>query len=205
MVRHARGWFACFVFTVTIICACAGTRLTDTWVDASRRGKPVSDILVIAIADKENSRESFERAFVKHLQAAGVEAVSSLQAIAMPADLELEKDVILKAVGKYGNDAVLITHLTGIEEKEVFTRTGRVYGGYYDYYGYVYDYVHDTGFYSGVKTVRLETNLYDVETEKLLWSGQSETKDLKSIRQLIDEVIALVVKDLQKNRLLPSP
>jgi hypothetical protein len=45
--------------------------------------------------------------------------------------------------------------------------------------------------------VRLVTNLYDVKTEKLIWSGQSETLD-------IDDMIKVVIKDLQKNNLLPQ-
>jgi hypothetical protein len=194
--------------TLAVLCgllafACAGTRMAQTWVDESRRGKPVSDVLVIVIADKAERRQAFEQKFVRQLQAAGVEAVSSVEAIAMPRDLKLEKDVILNAVNQYGNDAVIISHLAGLDRKEVFTRTGPTYGGYYGYYGYMFDTVRAPGFYSEVTDVRLETTLYDVQTENLLWSGQSESKDVRSITALIDEVIALVVSDLQKNRLLP--
>lgn len=71
-------------------------------------------------------------------------------------------------------------------------------------YGYTFDTVHDPGFYSEIATVRLETNLYDVKTEKLLWSGQSQSEDVQSISKLIDDVIALVIKELQKNKLLPA-
>ena len=110
----------------------------------------------------------------------------------------------LQAVDKYGNDAVIISHLAGLDKKEVFTRTGPIYGGYYSYYGYAFEAVQDPGFYSEVATVRLETNLYDVKTEQLLWSGQSQSEDVQSINKLIDEVIALVIKDLQKNKLLPQ-
>jgi len=44
--------FYAVVFGALII-ACAGTRLTHTWVDEARRGKPVSDILVIGVTYKE--------------------------------------------------------------------------------------------------------------------------------------------------------
>jgi len=204
MSQRAVQWFVCTVFSGVLILACAGTRLTQTKVDETRRGKPVSDILVIVIADKKETRESFERKFVDQLKAVGVEAVSSAEAIPMPADLKLEKDAILKVVEEYGNDAVIITHLAGIEKEETFTRTGGSFIGYYGHYGGVYDVVHDPGYYSGYTSVRLETNLYDVKTEKLLWSGQSETKEVKTINKLIDDVLALVIKDLQKNKLLPS-
>ena len=197
-------WFGWAVFCSVLAVSCAGTRMSQTWVDEARRGKPVSDVLVIVIADKTKNREAFEHKFVQQLKAAGVEAVSSADVIPMPRDLKLEKNVILQAVDKYGNDAVIISHLTGLDKKEVFTRTGPIYGGYYNYYGYTFEAVQDPGFYSEIATVRLETNLYDVKTEQLLWSGQSQSEDVQSINKLIDEVIALVIKDLQKNKLLPT-
>ncbi|MGA9476894.1 MAG: hypothetical protein WBV21_03895 [Desulfobacterales bacterium] len=204
MRRSLIQWFICAGFSSILTVSCAGTRMSQTWVDETWRGKPVSDVLVIVVADKAKNREAFEHKFVQQLKAAGVEAVSSADVIPMPRDLKLEKDVILQAVAKYGNDAVILSHLTGLDKKEVFTRTGPIYGGYYNYYGYTFDTVHDRGFYSEIATVRLETNLYDVKTEKLLWSGQSQSEDVQSINKLIDEVIALVIKDLQKNKLLPT-
>ena len=193
----------CAVFSAVLILGCGGTRLIKTNVDETHRGTPVTDVLVIVIADKKETRELFEGKFVAQLKAAGVEAVSSAAAIPMPKDLKLEKEDILKVIEANGNDAVIVTHLTGLDKSESFNRTGRHYGGYYSYNGYVYDSVHDTGFYSGHVDVRLQTNLYDVKTEKLLWSGESETKDAKSAIKLIDDLLALVIKELQKNELLP--
>lgn len=204
MKRHQfKGWaivLCCSILTIS----CAGTRLSQTWVDEARRGEPVADVLVIVIADNQKNREAFEKKFVRQLQAAGVEAVASGEAIPMPRDLKLEKDVIRQAVEKFGNDAVIISHLAGLEKEEVFTRTGPVYGGYYNYYGYVFDRVRDRGFSGEVATVRLETNLYDVNTERLLWSGQSISENVTSLDTVVDEVIALVIKDLQKQKLLPE-
>jgi len=48
----------------------------------------------------------------------------------------------------------------------------------------------------------LETNLYDVKTEKLIWSGQSKTWSKDSKYQIINDVIKVVVDDLQKNKLI---
>jgi len=199
-------WFVyAMVFGVLLI-ACAGTKLTHIQVDESHQGKPVSNIMVIGVTykEKEEVRRSFEDRFVSQLRAAGVEAISSGDAISIPADLMLEKDEILKAVNKFNNDAVIITHVVGKEEKEVFTHTARSYRGYHGYYGRAYGYTHSPG-YSSTKTFyRLATNLYDVKTEKLIWSGKSETLNPDSTMQMIDDVIKVVIKDLQKNNLLPQ-
>ena len=197
-------WFLYAVFSGVLIIGCAGTKLTHTWVDEARRGKPVSDILVIGVTykEKEAVRRSFEDKFVTQLRKVGIEAIASGDAISIPTDLKLEKDEILNAVNKYNNDAVIITYLVGKEEKEAYTPPARGHGGYYGYYGRAYGYAHHPGYTRTHTLVRLATNLYDVKTEKLIWSGKSETLSPDSTRQMIDDVIKLLIKDMQKNGLL---
>ena len=60
-------WILYVVFSGVFIIACAGTKLTHTWVDENYRGKPVSDILVIGVTHKKDNRQSFEDKFVAQL------------------------------------------------------------------------------------------------------------------------------------------
>jgi hypothetical protein len=204
MKRRTRKAFVCGIFAGVFLVACAGTRLTTTRVDEAHQGKPVSNILVIMVSHKDEIRRSFENRFVAQLKATGIQAVSSANAIPIPADQELEKDVILTTVNKLGNDAVIITYLLAVEDKEIYTPPGGGRAGYYSHYDYVYRFSHDPGYFNTRTTVRVKTNLYDVKTEKLIWSGQAETVNPESKRQVIDEVIQTVIKDLQKNKLLPT-
>lgn len=197
-------WFGYLFSFVFLIISCAGTELTNTQVNEAYSGKPVSDILVIAITGNEDSRRSFERQFVAQLKSVGVEAISSEEAIPIPADLEMKKETILNAVKQFENDAVIITHLIDKAEKEAFTRGGQAHGGYYGFYHsrYTYSYARDPGYSSTSKTLRLETNLYDVKTEKLIWSGQSKTLSKDSKYQIMNDVIKVVINDLQNNKLI---
>ena len=195
-------WFGYLFSFVFLIISCAGTELTHKQVNEVYKGKPVSNILVIAITGNEANRRSFEQKFVARLKSAGVEAISSEDAMPMPANLKLKKETILNAVNQFENDAVIITHLIDKEEKEVYTRGGRADRGYYGFYHSRYSYAHSPGYSSTSKTLRLETNLYDVKTEKLIWSGQSKTWSKDSKYQIINDVIKVVINDLQKNKLL---
>jgi hypothetical protein len=202
MKQSSAKWFVYLFSFVFLIISCAGTELTHKQVNEAYKGKPVSNILVIGITGNEDSRRSFERKFVAQLKSAGVEAVSSEDAIPMPPDLKLTKKMILNAVNQFKNDAVIITHLIDKKEKEVVTRGGQAYTGYYGFYHSGFSYSHDPSYSSTSKTVRLETNLYDVKTEKLIWSGQSKTWSKDSKYQIINDVIKVVVDDLQKNKLI---
>jgi len=182
-----------------LVISCAGTELTQNQTDEAYTGNPVSDILVIAITGNEHNRRSFETKFVAQLKSVGVDAVSSEKAIPMPANLELKKEMILNAVNQYKNDAVIITHLIGKDEKDVYTRGGSAHRGFYGFYRSRYS---DPGYSSTTTTVRLETNLYDVKTEKLIWSGKSDTWSKDSKDKIINDVIKAVIKNLQKNKLI---
>ena len=194
--------FGYLIFFALLIMSCAGTELTQKQVYSAYKDEPVSDILVIAITGNEHDRRSFEKRFVAQLKRVGVHAISSVDAIPMPADLELKKEAILTAVGQYENDGVIITHLIGKEEKDVYTRGGSPHGGYYGFYRSRYSYAHDPDYSSTSTTVRLETNLYEVKTEKLIWSGKSKTWSQDTKDQIIKDVIKAVINELQTNKLI---
>ena len=200
MKQSSVKWFGYLFSFVFLIISCSGTELTHTQVDEAYKGKPVSDILVIAITGNEDSRRSYEQKFVAQLKSIGVEAISSEDAIPMPPNLKMEKETIVNAANQFENDAVIITHIIDKEDKESYTRGG--HGGYYGYYRYRHSWAHSTGYSSTSKTLRLETNLYDVKTEELIWSGQSKTWSKDSKYQIINDVIKVVINDMQNNKLI---
>jgi hypothetical protein len=117
----------------------------------------------------------------------------------MPADLELKKETILDAVHQNNNDAVIITHVIGKEEKDSYTRADIDRNRFFGFYRSRYRSAHSPGYASTSTTVRLETNLYDVKTEKLMWSGKSKTWSKDSKDQIINDVIKTVINDLQSS------
>ena len=192
-------WFGYLFSFAFLIISCAGTELTQEQVGDAYKGKPVSNILVIAITGNEHNRRSFEQKFVAQLKSIGVDAISSEEAMPMPPNLELKKETRLHTVNQYENDAVIITHLLGKEEKDVYTRGGPTHRGFYGFYHSRHS---SSGYSSTSTTVRLETNLYDVKTEKLIWSGKSKTLSKDAKDQIINDVIKAVINNLQKNKLI---
>jgi hypothetical protein len=194
-------WF-CYLFSIAFLivsCADTKTELTQKPVDDAFKGKPASDILVIAITGNEHNRRVFEKKFVSKLKSIGVDAVASEEAIPMPPDLKMKKETILDAVRQYENDAVIITSLIDKEQKDVYTRGDARYRGFYGFY---LRRSANPGYSSESSTVLLETRLYDVKTEKLIWSGQSKTWSRESKDQVINDVIHALIDNLQKNKLI---
>ena len=58
---------------------------------------------------------------------------------------------------------------------------GGYYGRFYGYYSYYNPVMYDPGYYATDKNYYIEMNLYDAQTEALVWSAQSETTNPSSI------------------------
>lgn len=203
-------FIAIAVFAFLLLLSCSTTQTTNTWVDQSYRGSPVSNVFVIAVTKDGNLRRSFENKFVQQLKATGVQAVSS--AAEMPLDQKAKKEAVLAIVEKLGADSVLVTHLVSMQEKEVSTpsatstrsRPDDYHGGtYYDAVAQAYGTSAGDQYNPTRVKVRLESKLYDVKTEKPIWSSQSKTIDPQSTMALFDSAIAAFIRNLKQNRLLP--
>ena len=203
--------FKCATLAISaslIFFSCTPTKITETWKDDGYRGAPFSDLFVIGVAKEEKTRRSFENKFVEKLKAAGIQAVASSSV--MESDQKIEKAAILAAIEKLDIDAVLVTRLVSLKEKEIRSPStsedgsrddyqGRYYGDYSSAYGYT----RQPEQYTTSVRVGLETKLYDAETEKLIWSATSKTANPKSKIKLFDSVIEALVRDLKRNKLLP--
>ncbi|MGD8211327.1 MAG: hypothetical protein PVH37_09800 [Desulfobacterales bacterium] len=188
-------WVGYLLSFASLIISCAGTEVTQKQVDDAYKGKPVSDILVIAVTGNEHNRRSYEKKFVAHLKSAGVDAIASEKVMPMPADLKLKTETIVDAVNQYENDAVIITQLIGKESKDIRTRGPATRMGFF-YYSL------DPGYSSTSTTVRLETNLYDAKTGKLIWSGNSKTLSNDETDQIMNEIIKTVINNLKMDKVI---
>ncbi len=193
------------VFVGVLFNGCASTKLTESRVDKSFKGKTVSNVLIIGVSSDESNRRLFEKTFVQQLNVVGVTAISSADVIPIPADQKMEKEMILQVVNKFKNDAVLVTHIAGMEKRKSYKPAVYSMGvSYYGSYGYYHAHRIKPSSVSSHTKLCLETELFDVESEKLMWSGQSQTWESDSVKKVIDGVIKVAVKEMQKNKLLPK-
>lgn len=189
------------------VVACSGSsaRMIQTHVDETYVGKPIKDVLVIAIIDDQQIRAILEKHFVDWFAVKGVDAVISADVLPMDLRKKLEREAIVAVVDKYKNDTILITHLVGIEESEVFSRDRPQYFfNYYGFYNYGLAYVTWPTVYGEKVKFSLETALYDVKTESPIWAGESQLNNPQTTGKAIGQVVEMVMKELEKNGLLPK-
>jgi len=188
------------------ISSCANTKISQSWVEPNHK-KAYNDILVIGIAESEQNRRAYESYFVEELQAMGVEGEASYKLIK---GSKIDREVVTRAIKGLEIDAVIVTHLVGVDEETIYRPSmdympmygGGYYGGLYSYYPHVNTYVQRPGYYTTHETYTLETNLYDVESEELIWSARSRTFAPESVDEVITDLTKLLIKDLSEKNLI---
>lgn len=120
----------CFLFS----CASSYFEMTTTHAENAASGRPIRKILVIVVVDDHEIRSVFENHFKKWLTSKDVEAITSTDVLPVHEGVKLERRAIVEVVDKYGDDSVLITHLVGFGESEVFSRDLPVHRSYYGFY-----------------------------------------------------------------------
>lgn len=187
--------------------ACAGSsiKMIPIHLEEARSAQPIKDVLVIVIIDDQEIRAIFEKHFVDWLNVKGVEAITSVEVLPIKKGVKLKKEAIVEVVDAYENDTILLTHLLGYEESEVFSRDRpQFFYNYYGFYNYAWGYVYWPTIYGEEVQFSLETRLYDVKTESLVWAGESQVKNPETTGQAIGQVVVAVMQELEKHALLPA-
>jgi hypothetical protein len=213
MVIRARLPWVKVVFAVgllSLISCGTSTMLVDTWKDPDAKTMAFTKIIAIAVVQDETNRRIVEDQICKNIKDVNVECVRSWTIL--PQDKVSNVDFAKGKIAEGGFDGAITMRLVGLDEKTRHVSTGYVasyattpyYNPFWGYYSYAWPMVYQTGSTDITQLVRVETNIYSVAQEKLLWSGISETTDPTSIRKMVDQIAAEVRAILRDEDLIKN-
>jgi hypothetical protein len=164
---------------------------TSTKVLGSYSSPDVTDtyskVMIVGLTSNVVARRNVEDQIAAALQKEGILATSSISVFA-PSYMQKEpaKDEVMNKIREDGFDGVLTIALLD-EQTETRYVPGTTsyapvsmygyYGSFGGYYSTMYPTFYDPGYYTTDKTYVVESNLYDSDSEKLIWSAQTETYD----------------------------
>jgi hypothetical protein len=184
-----------FIALVAGIVGCGGaeTKYEAMWgkrVDL--RG--VQSVVALYESHDGAQRRTVEDAMTRKLAERGVHAVPAYSVLDdnESADYKSAKETLAAK----GFDAVLEIRLISKENETSTAYYSNTWDGW-GYWGwggpYAYDYyVFDT------PVVRVETNLYSLHDDSLVWSGRTKTTDADTMREVVDQVTSVVASTLEK-------
>ena len=193
---------------IALLTACApSTKLVKTWSDPSLNGdtKPFKKVLVIAQLKDDSSRRIAEDKIVA--TSPNGNFIASYSYLKPGQD---DQKLVVDDLLKEGIEGIILMRLTDIEKTTDYVQGTSYYGGwgyghgYYGGYGWGYGggYYGTPGYYEQNKTYYVETNIFDVKSNKLLWSGTTSTLNPSKANDSLDEIIIAVKTELNNKGLI---
>jgi hypothetical protein len=196
---------------VIILQACVSSKITSTWKDQKVSFQKYNKIMVLGlIRDADRSlQERMENHMINDLKDLGYNAVSGLQEYGPKAFDNLTEEAALNKIKNSGVDAVITIVLLD-KEKERYYVPGRIYYSPYGYYynrfwgyrGTLYQRIDQPGYYVTDTKYFWESNLYDMGTQKLVYSAQTQSFDPKSSETLGHQYGLVLIKQMVKENVL---
>ncbi|NVJ87693.1 MAG: hypothetical protein HWE15_15430 [Algoriphagus sp.] len=197
---------------VGVLASCSpSVKILGAWTSPNKPAEGYSKIFVTALTDNVLARQTVEQDLDNLLLAEGIEANSSFDIL--PPGFRsngVDKDQVIAKIRENGNDAILTVALLDQTNETRYVpgtttyapmRYG-YYGRFWGYYNYYNPVMYDPGYYTTDKNYYLEANLYDANTEELIWSSQSEATNPSSIETFSKTFSKTVVDQLIKAGLI---
>ncbi len=192
-----------FVFFVQ---ACApSNKITYSWTNSNfKSGKPYKKIFLAALVNNPHVRTHLEEDMWSTAKARGFNTERSWDYFppSFSKPNPPSRELMMEKIKQLNCDLIFTLTLTDKKsETRYISSNSGFYGPFPGYglqfrgfYSYWYPYAYDPGYYVTDKTYFMEGNLFDVETETLIWSVQSSTINPGSIEKFSKELIETMVK-----------
>ncbi|WP_319500392.1 hypothetical protein [uncultured Draconibacterium sp.] len=209
-----------------LLASCASTKLINSWTDKENTPQQYKNIGVTALFPNSSNRYVTEHAIVDQLKEKGLNGMSTVDVFPMATQAinseeimkhseAVRKSVVTK-VKENNIDALMIVTLFDMtkEQRWVNDRNFSVggtgyygspfglHGSYYDYYAYSLGTVYNSGYYVDNISYYIECNLYDVESEQLIYRAQTKSTNIKSVEEEAKALAYIVAKQLVNKKVV---
>lgn len=207
-MRILRAARAAGVLALTLAAAgCATTTFKATWKapDVGPVSLTGQKVAAMVVSPNDGTRRTAEDVLAAELTARGAQGVPSYSLF--DGRNFKDEDVVRQAMQKAGIDGVVVVRAVGSEKEVTYTPgtwTARpmyrsFWGGYYRYgWGSVYE----PGYLRTDTVVTVETLVYSMNDDKLIWAGSSQTTNPARVDAFVKELAGKVADQMRKEGVL---
>ena len=189
---------------LSAIVAVQAASFKSTWKapDAGTESFAGKKVAAFVITKDDALRMSAEEALVRQLEALGVQGEASYRLA--PREVMQDKDKAKAWFEKIGVAGVIALRIVSADKVTTYTPstwTTGYYGSWWGYYGYTYSVAWSPGSVDTETVVTVETLIFSVPRDKLLWAAVSETSNPKSVDVFMKDLVTKSVKEMKKQGL----
>jgi hypothetical protein len=190
---------------VALMVGCSpSTQITKSWQAPGASiqvANATNKILVIGLVKDETSRRVVEDDLVKRI---GPSAVASYTFLTPDVIKTADSNMLDQKLKQDKFTHVLMMRLADVDKETSYvpgTTTG-FYGGYGRFYGYGAGFYSDPGYYTTDKNYIIETTVYSVDPDKLIWTGTTKTVNPTKLDNTVTAIADVVSDKMRKDGFL---
>jgi len=182
--------------------ACASTSMSSTWQDPTAEPISVAGKKAAAVVMSPNAgqRRAAETSVANEITQRGLQTIPSY--VLLPEGSARDTAQARRVLQEAGIEVVVIMRVTDEEQRTNYTPGTAYYGSTWGYWGHGWGVAYSPGYVTTDKIVSVETLIFSVTQNKLIWAGQSETTNPSNIDSFIQELVHVVGNEVRKSGLL---
>lgn len=194
-----------------IVAGCTTSKITTSWKAENTVPQKYNKILVLGLIREADRtiQEKMENHFVGDLKELGYNAISSMQEYGPKAFDKMDEEAALSKLKNSGVNAVITIVLLDKEKERKYIPGNMSYSPYSYYYNHFWGYrttlynrIYEPGYYVTDTKYFWESNLYDMSTQKLVYSVQTQSFDPANSESMGHEYGLMIVKNMVKQNVL---
>jgi len=198
-------WLAAPALGLILASCGTSTQMMERWQEPTYQPIQASKVVVIGIGENARRVSIFEDIMGQKFASRKIDVVKGTSILPRDSvDIETFKMIIHDT----GAQLVITARLVGIENETSYVPGTTSYvpaPSYYGMYGYYYSSyatMSTPGYYTSYKVYKVESNVYDVKQEKLVWSGESHTTDPQNAEDGIDSFGNTLIDELLRAKMI---
>ena len=190
------------------LAACGGaTRFSSTWVDpaAGPTDWDGQKVVAFVLSARDSIRLGAEETLARELTSRGAQGMAGHTIV--PKDVTEDQDKVRELLSSAGVVGAVVMRVVSQTQQissspGMVSYTGSYYPSFYGYWNYGWSAMYQPGQIQSDTIVSIETLLYSVVDDKLLWAGLSKTTNPENIPKFINQLVSAVGKEIKKTGLV---
>jgi hypothetical protein len=183
---------------------CTTTHFTSTWREPTAqpvtlRGQKVAAFMITPI---ESQRRAGEDILARELGAQGVQGIPGYQ-LTGPRPVR-DSETLRRQLDQAGVQGSVVMRVVDRRQEVNYVPSAPYYGTMYGYWDYGWGMAGRPGYLQTDTVVSVETLVYSIPQDKLLWGGVSETTNPVNLDSFIQEIVKEAGKKIRESGVIQS-
>ena len=204
--------FYYFLIFAAFLAACSPSQtVTSYWANKAANQSPYDTIYIMAMTQNKKMEPAVENSLADVLISKGHKVVMNSQVYppSFSAVKQLTREQLAETIAGTGSNGILTLAVLDTKTETNYNpgttyapMNYGYYGSYYGYYNHYYPVVYSPGYYTENKTYYIETNFFDVKTDELIWSIQSQAYNPANFDSMFEEYTRVILNKLREEGMI---